>query len=175
MAREFCADCGKPREPESAAYSYCIECSRRRQREKYREGRKAAGQVVRPRVIDADERRTFLLANQDKPGGCESCGGHEPVALVLEHYSTSHPPDPNDFAGNPFALWCSECHKTAQSLTLEQLHRAAQVLQSLTRFKVEHGAVLKDLDWPVTASTPTKVEQKRPNDGDLQSTPGATI
>jgi len=172
MAREFCADCGKPREPESAAYSYCIECSRRRQREKYRAGRKAQGLTVRPRVAEPDERRTFLLNGDKKPGMCESCNMHEPVALTLEHYSTSLPPDPNDFAENPFALWCSECHKTAQSLTLEQLHRAAQVLQSLTRFSVEHGAVLKDLDWPVVV---TPAEQKRPDSGDLQSTPGATI
>ena len=146
MPRETCSICGKPREPESSAYSYCIACGRKRQRDKYRDGRKAAGLTVRARVIDVDERRTFLLNGDKKPGMCESCNMHEPVALVLEHYSNSVPPDPNDFAGIPFALWCSGCHKTAQSLTSEQLHRAAQVLQSLTRFSVEHGAVLRDLD-----------------------------
>jgi len=174
MAKDTCSKCHGPRELQSPAYSYCIACARRIQRDRYRSDREAAGHVVNPRVIDDTDRRTYLLNSADRPGTCECCGTvvGEPDTLTLEHYSNSVPPDPNDFAGVPFALWCSGCHKLAQSLTSDELRRSVLVFQYLARAKVSHGAVLKDLDWPVT---PTRDEQKRSDNGDLQSTPGATI
>lgn len=150
MAKETCASCNGPREPDSSSYSYCKACAKKKQRTRYRNTREAAGLIVKPRVEDdltANDRYYWLKAQSNQPGTCECCSQPSP-SLILEHYSTSNPPDPNDMTGVPLAVWCSECHKLAQSLTSDELRRAVLIFQYLARTKVQHSALLKDLVWP---------------------------
>lgn len=159
--RPNCSSCGKPREPEATAYSYCVDCGRKKQRKRYRDLREAAGYTVSPRSETPDGRRDHLYNQDGKPGPCECCGQPEPDGLVLVYEGD---PVANLYdGGTPFALMCRECHGLLQQTNSINLRRLVQVWHMLQRFNLPRERVLPDLNTFLPTATPsTKVEQKSP-------------
>lgn len=139
-----CSDCGKEREPEATQYSYCVDCGRKRQRKRYRDGRTASGALVTPRIDDsreAEDRRTYLMAADDKPGKCESCGQGEPDGLVLEH-AGDPVKDPGIYwSQQPLTLLCRECSRLLHVLDPQELRRITLLVQHLAYHKTTRQAI----------------------------------
>lgn len=149
MAKDHCSDPftlgTHPREVDSPSGSYCKECAKRYQRERYRMSRQAAGKVVINRVEDPVLRLRMLREHEDQPGTCEACFGYEPKALVLvgkiEEGRT------REWAlewgrSLPFALFCQDCVKLVQDLGLEDWDRLQRVSTFLTRMDANRASLL---------------------------------
>lgn len=115
MARETCADCGGPRDPGSSYLSYCTDCGKARQRDRYKRIREEAGFQVKQRTANTEEvevvRRKYLRENEGKPGNCELCDEFVEERRLLLF-------GPNQRAkefgvGVPFLLVCELCEEAA--------------------------------------------------------------
>jgi len=158
MAKDICSDCGGPREANSPSYSYCIECNKRRARERYARMRAEAGFEVRSTHEDTTEtRRRYIVTSQGRPGKCEACQEYEPNALALIRVG-----DPNNEQhlygdGEQRALWCQNCRSLSKLLTDDILNRAVRLANYLRQSHLTLAAVLPDLQDVIMGTIPTPI------------------
>lgn len=140
MAKTVCSDPflqgPHPREADSPSQSYCKECSKRYQRERYRSRRSEQGATVVPRVVDTDWRRQQLRNEQGTDGVCEACGEYEPHERVL--ICLTLPDKSRDWClewgeGVLWSLWCNNCTKLMTELGLEKWNRFQRLEAHLRR------------------------------------------
>jgi hypothetical protein len=157
MARTTCKDCKGPREADSTYGSYCMDCGRKRQRDRYARIRSEAGHEVISRVDQAandDRRRQRLLSLNGRPGACEVCQEHT-AELILINVGDRAEQEEDLLAGEIRALWCTPCREISKLLADNTLVRAHTMYLYLQREQLTLAKVLPDPNDVMHQRVPT--------------------